>query len=438
MVAQRHAQYGIAVDKDKMRSIFGEPGGDANQGIVVRDAKVAWILVNVEKPRSKYVNEVTQDTIKYCHSPNPQATKVMKLMYDRGTTFPVKIIPCGTTTTFFWGLGRITQLEVEGDGYPGPRYLIEKDTPYDAHPVFASAAQERGAASTDHHDGGEGSRSLKDDEPLGYVSKRRKVTTTKDARALPPPDVVGSSPVRGDESKRVLVPGGQEARDDEGDETDTTTESSVSSSSSLSTLEGRFARLVEDKGPFGSHLEKRHAAMMTALGMEWDAQGLIVPGVRLGSGEYHTYTPDFVVQVLGPCSSRAQGRATTVVVEIKPRYPYDEESRKCMAVCARLRNTPVVLFYNDVFRNPYEERPLHSEQGEYPQHYAVRGIQFWWDDRAQCVRRQEGVTYTYDPVIGGGFGIRDALDDPRFSNATLDRAFEFAMSVPYVRSDVNG
>ena len=131
----------------------------------------------------------------------------------------------------------------------------------------------------------------------------------------------------------------------------------------------RAARRWDEGVQFDSLLERRHSVMMTQLRIPWTRNVWTFHQIRLADGSLVSYTPDFVVRLPEPC-----------LVEIKPRYPYDDELRKCEAACRQMAGAmSVLLLFHTDFRCPFEvSRQQHAS---YEHSDGVRGMRYSWDRR---------------------------------------------------------
>lgn len=190
---------------------------------------------------------------------------------------------------------------------------------------------------------------------------------------------------------------------------------------------------------YDSLLERRHALMMKELGIRFQRPAFTFHDVILTGGRTSSYTPDFVVYPVDPES----GRTTCLLLEIKPRYPYDDELYKAMCAC-RTSLLPVVIFFNTSFRCPFEARPEPNGHGDYGHSDGVRGILFSWSEQQNRVVTSHDVAYrahdipierTYGFVslerrVCGGIGPRTYTpEDACFSHPAVVSAYECASGV---------
>jgi hypothetical protein len=180
------------------------------------------------------------------------------------------------------------------------------------------------------------------------------------------------------------------------------------------------AREVELDGiHFDSVCEARHYLTMTALGLEARREPVSVEITDLlPDGWPQTwYNPD--VLVVDPYKG-------TMLVEIKPCYPYDDEVLRCEAACRRLR-LPILLFYGTDFRSPYEiTRPANRS---YAHAQGPRAIQWTFSTETQTVNRVDDVSYMAHDVDGTTIGFierRRDSQDLRVYHPSVLKALEAA------------
>jgi hypothetical protein len=361
MAAWEHPTYGTLMRNGEVDRVFGRVRG---KGIVFSAGGSAqFIFVTVGASR-KYPNEVTREVVKYCYSPDADANQAMAQSHATGALVRVRIAPNGGSDTYDWGHGRIVEL-CERHAASGTNRF-----------VLAHVPKEEAAA---------------DDE-----------TRTKRLRSadLPP---------RSDSDDVMLVDVGDTSQAAGGANNGMARRSSDAVPTAVET--------VVDGVVFHSLLERRHAAMLTALGLAWTREALTVHGVRLGDGSVVSYTPDFLVTPEDP-------RAPLVLLEIKPRYPYDDEMAKCSGVCAQLRTT-IALLYNTTFSCPFAERATRrGAQGDYVHADAVRGMLWSWDGAG--VRFDAEAAYAECPERGCGVYARVAPYDTRFHTPVVVAAYAAA------------
>ena len=162
------------------------------------------------------------------------------------------------------------------------------------------------------------------------------------------------------------------------------------------------AREVQIDGiRFDSVCEARHHITMTELGIEARREPLSIDITDLlPDGWPQTwYNPD--VLVIDPYKG-------TMLVEIKPCYPYDEEILRCEAACRRL-HLPIILFYGTEFRSPYEvTRPADRS---YAHAQGPRAILWTFSDKTGTVERVDDVSYMAHDVNGTTLGFIDRRRD---------------------------
>lgn len=106
---------------------------------------------------------------------------------------------------------------------------------------------------------------------------------------------------------------------------------------------------------YDSRLEARHGILWDKLGVTHkDHHAGSIPYTQKSSGTTHYYYPD---AQLYDCIINGE-KFGMVYVEIKPKYPYDEELRKCEEAVKNTR-TPFLLFYGDMC-NPFGLEPEHQ------------------------------------------------------------------------------
>lgn len=178
----------------------------------------------------------------------------------------------------------------------------------------------------------------------------------------------------------------------------------------------RAVQTSVDGVQYDSLLERRHAAVFDALGVEWTRSAPTFHDLAITGGRVVSYTPDFVLY------AAADGGAPAYV-EIKPRYPYDDEILKCTGACAQTRAT-FYLLYNTRFVVPFASRAEGDGQGDYAHHEGVRGLRFSWDAHARHVRVAHDVAY-----VAEGLAVRETPDDARFRDARVIAALGAAEAV---------
>ena len=123
-----HPQYGQRLTRSQKVTLFGDSHADDHKGIVQRDGKVVWILVQTGEKQT-YPNEVTPTHVKYCYSKDGKANNAMKRAYEAGYPFMVKVVPDKSPDTYLWGYGVIDVLQEdhESNGRMYRRFVITRD-----------------------------------------------------------------------------------------------------------------------------------------------------------------------------------------------------------------------------------------------------------------------------------------------------------------------
>ena len=349
-----HPQYGQRLTRSQKVTLFGDSHADDHKGIVQRDGKVVWILVQTGEKQT-YPNEVTPTHVKYCYSKDGKANNAMKRAYEAGYPFMVKVVPDKSPDTYLWGYGVIDVLQ-------------------------------------------------EDHESNGRMYRRFVITRDETARS----PIYVPTPVVAPVTAPVFVPTNGEPKP----------KRHCVSGAVVNTLE--FMEEVQ----FDSHLEKRHAAMMTALNIRWSRTTPTIHGVELGSGTIVSYTPDFVVDIPNGIITQ------TYLIEIKPCYPYDDEIRKCVEACTQMKVVPLFLFYNSDFRCPFAERWNGSGHGDYAHDKGVRALKFSWNSHLERVIIEHDAAYTAsllpDGTVVGGIDTRISVQDTRFNNDMVNKAYDIA------------
>ena len=157
--------------------------------------------------------------------------------------------------------------------------------------------------------------------------------------------------------------------------------------------------------------------MWSRLGIDHQYERVVIRDVRLSNGRSVDYTFDFILY-------KAPHGDETMMVEIKPCYPYDDDLVKCRATCTVLRR-PVLLMYNTTFAPPFCARWGGVGMPAYDHSDAVRGMLFVWEAGQVVVRHD--VAYMYDETARVGWmGVRENVGDERFDNPTLQAAYAAA------------
>lgn len=181
----------------------------------------------------------------------------------------------------------------------------------------------------------------------------------------------------------------------------------------------RTSKVREDE--YDSLLEKRHAIVMRALGMEFCRSKPGVPryDVQLPNEEekWHVYQPDFnIYNDDGSCD----------IVEIKPRYPYDDEMRRCEQVAHQTR-ARVFLLHGTQMTIPFScKKRKNGELPSYEHAEGIRGMLFQWDNDKKKVTVRSDVGYSKVQGAAGRLEVRTEIGDSAFENEELSAAFESA------------
>lgn len=343
----QHETYGKRLTRSEEIQLFGQARGRGIQ--LASDGSVAWIYVTVGA-RMRYPNAVTRDVVRYCYSPVDRANAAMKKAYEQGHAFRVRVAPDAATNTYYWGRAKVVQLQelIEHNASTFERYVLER--------VREDEEKEEGGATSS-------SMSL---DALATAATHA-IHTTKRAR-------VEEETPKASSAHPVAV--------------------------QVTTADGVT---------FDSLLERKHAVMLTALGVRWTRNAPTFHDIVVTHERVVSYTPDLVLYT---------AHEGVVYVEIKPRYPYDDELLKCMGAC-ELTRAPFYLMYNTRFVPPFSPRAEGHGQGDYAHHEGVRGIRFAWDgDR---VRVTHDVAYAPE-----GLAARERVEDARFYDARVLAAYAAA------------
>ena len=162
---------------------------------------------------------------------------------------------------------------------------------------------------------------------------------------------------------------------------------------------------------------------MVSLGMHVNLYVPTVHGIDVRMPRRVAYTPDLVVTT---------PKGQKIVVEIKPRYPYDVEIRRCIGYVEQLPCYALVLLFNTMFGSPFAGVPPDDEQGSYDHADCVRGIMFRCSGGA--VEIEHNVAYfceedEHGEIVDSGFRARsflDATEDRLFYNKALAGGFRAA------------
>ncbi|RPF81768.1 MAG: hypothetical protein CBC65_001895 [Rhodothermaceae bacterium TMED105] len=470
-----HPVYGQKLTRTQKSEMFGDDHSNDYKGIVQRDGKVAWILVKTGAQQT-YPNEVNSDCIKYCYSSKDgKANTLMKRAYHLNQSFIVKVVPDKSPDTYFWGMGKVSveQEDYEWNGRMYRRFVVVKA---DAEPEPAPQ------------------KSI--EQELPSRKRTRKATTEASSHAVPPaPEAMATALEKEEELEGAVIDadkmkqwwdanGGLQVLDIDPETWAMKVSSRLAKAQELNakflenfqtdlvhiptailrtfrdghylielrkTLGSEAGETLDDVAKpinktsdnglmemdsyvknieFDSHLERCHAVMMSLLGIKWSRYAPTVPGIELGSGRIVSYTPDFVVDI--PNGVYTQ----TYMIEIKPQYPYDDEIRKAIGACAKMKVMPLFLFYNTQFCTPFASRWTGHGHGDYKHHNGIRGIKFSWDSQLDRVIVEHDAAYTSQTLpdgttVVGGIDVRHSVGDARFDNAYLNKAYE---SVDYFKS----
>ena len=401
-----HPIYGRRLTHAESKEMFGDA---SRKGIVLAPGGGVKYVYATLGASSKYKNEVTRDVVKYCYSPAAADNMAMDEAFRRGDSIPVKVVPNHGTDTYYWGHGKIVSKDdvVYMGNCPRNRYVIERVT--SPEELAATAASSPSAAPVE--------------------AEEESSVTLRSTRSTA--------------GKRRIVE--DDDNDDNADKEDNNTERArpavvarVENRLNTRTLvPADIVRAIQEV-EFDSLLEKRHAAMMTRLGLRWNRVPPTIHEVCLSDGTMHSYNPDFrVLPRIRPGSAKPyEGEeARPFVIEIKPRYPYDDEIRKCTETVAQL-GTSVVLFYGGSphFGMPFDHRPAVSGmQGSYAHADGVRGIRFSWEETSQSVLLEHDVAYMARTDSATGevhayVGVRRGLDEAVY-HPKVQEAFEIASQV---------
>lgn len=379
-----HPIYGEKLSHQRKGELFGNERSDAYKGIVQRNGRVAWILVKTGAQQT-YPNEVTTNCIKYCYSTTDgKANAAMRKAHETGDAFAVKVVADKSPDTYFWGEGKVSvpQEDHEHNGRMYRRFVIVRATSEELAEDGARAAA--------------GEEPAVEEEPEP-PAKRACIVKAPDP-ALRELELQGLQGLQGLQQLRE-VQGLQEGQEVQG-------------------LQQELKALQESVHgvEFDSHLERCHAVLMSQLHIPWSRTTPTIHGISLGNGRIVSYTPDFIVELDGrPC-----------LLEIKPRYPYDDELRKATGACAQLKVMPLFLFYNTEFRAPFAELWAGSGQGDYRHHDGVRAIKFTWSFELKRVVVEHDAAYAADEIEGrvsGSIDVRRVLGDQRFHLPQLLEAY---------------
>jgi hypothetical protein len=158
---------------------------------------------------------------------------------------------------------------------------------------------------------------------------------------------------------------------------------------------------------YDSICERRHKCVMEHLGIPYKRTAWTFHDIHLSAtARTCSYTPDYIAYPRNPIT----GATECLLMEIKPRYPYDQEIERAMGAVAQSR-IPLVILFNTVFRCPFDVRPeTPGEQGKYEHADGVRGIRLEWSSA------EEKVVFAHD---AGYCVFSDPLDDADGTIATV-------------------
>lgn len=177
----------------------------------------------------------------------------------------------------------------------------------------------------------------------------------------------------------------------------------------------------EHEDEYDSLLEKRHATVMRLLGMEFcrTKPGVARFDVQLPNEDeqWHVYQPDFnIYNEDGTCD----------IVEIKPRYPYDDEMRRCEQVAQQTR-ARVFLLYGTQMTVPFScKKRKNGELPSYEHSEGIRGMLFQWDNDRKKVTVRGDAGYKKSAGAAGRLEVRTEIGDGSFENEELSAAFAAA------------
>ena len=378
-----HELYGLNLTI-KEEALFATNGP---RGINVENGKIRNIFVFTN---SKYRNTFDGEVLLYYKNNDVNAKAAMESAFLHRESFPVKVKD--GTKMMLWGMVIVEALpDFEGryrmrrvrSGYT-PTLPLKKELEaalavlhdmlppvHTQDPESATESLEDGAPSTSE-DSASSSSTAPPAPPAPPAKRRRQEESTVEASMV------------SDDLERLTQ-------------------------SALAAVEG-----VD----FHSHLERSHALLLTLLGIEWKRDETPTANA-VDLGDYvSTYTPDLTLYdtVSEPPVAR--------LVEIKPRYPYDEEIQKAVEMVRNVR-IPLVLLYNTTFRSPFCARPPHANrQGKYEHADGVRGMQFSYNWTTGRVDVEYDVAYSFCPKTSKArLMARTQVNDPRFDNPYLDTLY---------------
>lgn len=168
---------------------------------------------------------------------------------------------------------------------------------------------------------------------------------------------------------------------------------------------------------YDSKLESRHACFFDAVGITYHPHCITVT-LCDDDGKEIQYTPDFYLADVGDKG---------LYVEIKPRYPHEEEWQKIELMVSRFKFDVLLLYGNFTTGMPYSNEDKTTTSPSKRRHYthaeSVRGI-LW---RGSDGTRTEGVVWGIDEDTGKPSIIyRRGMKDTRWKSSLLQRAYETA------------
>jgi hypothetical protein len=164
---------------------------------------------------------------------------------------------------------------------------------------------------------------------------------------------------------------------------------------------------------YDSNLERRHAKLFECTGAVCEREPFTVHNVEIKGGKLVSYTPDFLLHT----------KRGKVVLEIKPKFPYNDEILKTVSVAEKV-NLPVCILYESDFRTPFCDSAPTSRQGAYTHASGVKGIMIY----PGCSRLFVA-GYTYSEPDGLGVDELDVFNTDLFQHPKLIWAYEQANSI---------
>lgn len=357
-----HSIYGLGPLSRRDQDKFFGPG--STHGVVHTNGTLVYVFVKMGAS-AKYINYISRDTLLYCWPSFDGADRrAMQRAYDLRAPFLVKVVPHGSTRTFLWGRAIISEMESSLTEFESEGVLRSVDPGQRRYKITRISSQPLEGPP--------------EDAPLAIPHGSTNDAAPAQAQAPSPPasEAMGGPIVP---AREVMLDGIQ----------------------------------------FDSVCEARHYITMQALGLKVCREPLSINITSVLPGEWPQtwYNPD--VLVTDPYKG-------TVLIEIKPCYPYDEEIVRCEAAC-RFMRLPVILFYGTDFRSPYEiTRP---PSRSYEHSHGPRGIQWNVSPETGTVIRVDDVAYMADEVDGTTVGFIDRRrdsQDMRVYHPRVIQAFETA------------